>query len=301
MRHLLKLFIAILLFGVSLTFTVQAQETFSIKFQERKMGVVTRKAEKIQDRNGNYCAVIRVNAAHIKDYTFTGQYILTNETRYNEASNEATLFLSPDHKNNYITILCKSVNAPSERLDLGTLESLHVYDLTIRVNNDKSRTLVMPIVAVGGIMNYGVMLSFVKKAGPYFKFTYNFQSVEDAGDCKDDGSIVGSNNSAFFGSGTQQSRMSITAGLMYRFWQANVGDGGSTQGFYGYLGGGYGYANHYWETKDNQWLRNIDHSHDSFEAEVGLLYRHKAFAISAGAQTNSFGYVEGTAGIGLMF
>lgn len=301
MRHFVKLLLAVILFGVSMTMTCQAQETFNIKFQERKMGVVTKRADKIQDRNGEYCAVIRVNAAHISDYTFTGQYILSAETRYDEATNEATLFISPNHKNNFITILCKSVNAPSERLDIGSLESLHVYDLTIRVNNDKSRTLVMPMVNVGGIMNYGVMLAFAKKVGPYFKFTYNFQSVEEAGECNDDGKIDGTNNVAFFGSGTMQTRLSATAGLMYRFWQANVGDAGSTQGFYGYFGGGYGYANHYWETVDGQWLKNIDHSHASFEAEVGLLYRHKAFAISLGAQTNSFGYVEGTAGIGVMF
>lgn len=285
---------------------VSAQESLNMKFSQRFLkGVpqgVTSMKDKKQDRSGNYTAVIRVNAANIQDYLFESQYLLKNETRVDTARHEATLFMAADYPNVQLRVTLTTSSLPAETIELGKLESLMVYDLKIKLVRDKSRTLVMPVMGVGGTTGFGLMIAVAKTVGPYLKFSSNFGSVTEDSKCVDAGNLV-DNPSVwpYYTDVTEQSRLSVTAGALFRLWQANLPDGISTQAFYTYAGGGYGYANHYWQTTDGNWMLNTDHSHTGIELEVGVLYRYKAFSLLAGMQTNSFKYSEATIGVGVMF
>jgi hypothetical protein len=67
------------------------------------------------------------------------------------------------------------------------------------------------------------------------------------------------------------------------------------------LGAGYGYKKLAWETVDGAWAENSDKTNTGVEAELGLIFRAKNFALSAGVQSNSFSYMEATLGVGIMF
>lgn len=300
-KHLLLL----LVLTLGSTLATSAQESLTTKFEQRIVRGVpqgaTSSRDKKQDRNGDYAAIVRVNAANIQNYVFDSQYLLKAETRIDSERNEATLFFSPNHQRTSLRLTLKGSEAASISVDLGSLESLFIYDLAVKVNRDKSRTLVMPMVNVGGTMNYGIMLSVAKKMGPYLKFNYDFQGISDEGECTNAGNIVGSEEWPYYSGETTKSRMAITGGLLLRLWQGNLASGSDTQGLYTYVGGGYGYANYYWKTTDERWLRNADLSYQGVEVELGLLYRYKALALSAGFQCNSFKYGEASVGVGIMF
>lgn len=303
--NFIKYLLMLLILVIGSTVAGNAQDSLTTKFEQRVVrGVpqgVTSIRDKKQDRNRQYAAIVRVNAANIQNYVFEGQYLMKEETRIDSARNEATLFFSPNHQRTSLRITLKGSEAAPVSIDLGNLESLYIYDLTVKLNRDKGRTLVMPVVNVGGIMNYGIMLSVAKKMGPYLKFNYDLQSVSDDGECTNLGNVVGSDEWPYYNGETTKSRMAITGGLLLRLWQGNLAVGGNTQGLYTYVGGGYGYANYYWKTIDDRWLRNADRSYEGIEVELGLLYRYKALAISAGFQCNSFKYGEASVGLGIMF
>lgn len=260
---------------------------------------ITRQSEKKLDNNDNYCAQLIITAPEIMKYSFEATYKI-GEVDYDEAHNTAYLYLSPNHRRTNIKIYHPEF--ASMNIDLGSLQSLQVYEMTItpiRTHVDKTRTLVMANVSLGGIANYGIMLAVVKKHGFYAKAKYNFVNIDDSGSCTDKGTIAGTNNYEYFTGKTDKSRYAFTAGFIGRFWNGWVE--GSSQSIYGYAGLGYGAANYAWETVNDKWMINEDHSHEGLEAELGAIYRYKAFAVSAGIQTNSFQYTEFNFGIGLMF
>lgn len=304
MKHtnLFLCFIALILSAVT---SLHAQEVLDIKFELRVIrGVpqgVTSSRDKKQDRNGAYMAVIRVGAANIQDYTFDCQYLLKSDIRIDEKNNEATLFIASGHPTNLRVTNTRS-DAKPVTVELGALDPLYIYDLTIDLVRDKSRTLILPVLGLQGITDFGAMIAIVKKIGPYAKFTSNFVQVTEDGECTDEGNMVGAPNIwPYYNNETKKTRLSATLGVIYRLWQGNLSSSLSTQGLYVYAGGGYGYANCFWKTTDNRWLLNTDHSHTGFELECGALYRYKALAISAGVQTNSFKYSEAVVGLGIMF
>lgn len=296
MKHL-KLILTMLLLSIS--FASWAQDSLKVTFKERNNAAITNQNLKRRDRNGNMCALVQISAGNIRDYDFVSS-VRIDSVEYDEARNVANIFIVPNYQSTTITIVSKEF--PAYRIQTGPLQSLHVYDMNISVVRDfgdKTRTLMMPVFSAGGIMNYGIMLAFVKKVGPYFKFKYNFETVSSDLECDDTGALTaGGKGHPYFNGNTTQARMSYTGGLIVRFWQG--GKKGSN-GFYGFVGGGMGNADQYWQDIDENWIKNADHSHNSFEVEGGLIYRSRAFAIMIGAQTNEFKYLEGNIGIGVMF
>lgn len=277
---------------------VWAQDFLKQEFQERVGSATTNQHLKRRDRNGNMCAIIQISGADISKYEFAST-VMVDSVEYDVAHNRATMFLVANQKRTVLTIM--HPDFPNEKMELGALQSLHMYDLKLKVVHDKARTLVMPTVGIGAIPNYGVMLAFVKQVGPYFKFKSNFASVSDDGECTDAGNMPGTDKWPYYGTGITKSRMSFSGGVMYRFWQGNIGSTISTQSVYGYFGAGYGSANNYWETTDGKWLKNVDHSNASVIIETGVLYRYNAFAIMAGVETIGFKYTEFNIGLGVMF
>lgn len=275
-----------------------AQDSLMVKFKEREGAAITNKNLKKQDRGGNFCAVVQVSGKNIEQYKFTGTYVAKDSL--DEAHGIRTLFISPGHERTKVKI--HSEKYPVYTLEMDALQALQYYDLEIREiidQRDKARTLVMPELGIGRIMNYGVMLAFVKKIGPYFKFTYNFNSVSDVGKCTDKGNIAGTEKYPYLTGRSDYSRLAATAGVVVRAWQGNIDN--TTQAVYGYSGLGYGSANQYWQTTDGKWLLNDDHSHRGIAFDLGAIYRYKALAFSLGVQTTSFKYIEVNLGAGVMF
>lgn len=294
MRNLRFIFSII---GLFLSISCWAQDSLRVTFIERPNTAITNQQNKRRDRNGNLCAMVEVSARNIQNYRFSSS-VIVGDVEYDAANNAAKFFVVPDFQSTSISIL--SSDYPTQRIRTGALQGLHIYDMSISVVRDKMRTLLMPVVGVGGINNYGVMLAFVKKVGPYFKASSNFESTNPTTECNDDGKVSGNaNDYAFFSGQSKQHRMSFTAGAIIRLWQANLAS--DTQALYMFAGGGYGAANLLWETTDNEWLKNSDHSHQGIEVEGGVVYRFKALSLMAGVQTNSFAYSEASIGIGVMF
>ena len=92
-------------------------------------------------------------------------------------------------------------------------------------------------------------------------------------------------------SGTEKSRLSVTGGIVQRLWKP----------FYLYAGVGYGTRTLVWETVGGKWGKNKDHSLEGVEAEIGGILSAGPMVFSLGLQTNSFKYLEGNLGIGVIF
>ena len=71
--------------------------------------------------------------------------------------------------------------------------------------------------------------------------------------------------------------------------------------FYLYAGVGYGTRTLVWETVGGKWGKNKDHSLEGVEAEIGGILSAGPMVFSLGLQTNSFKYLEGNLGIGVIF
>ena len=275
-----------------------AQDSLKVTFQERNKAAITSQRLKRRDRNGNFCALVQFSAANIRNYDFVSS-VRIDTVEYDEALNLANVFIVPDYNNTTITIVNQEF--PAYRLETGALSSLHIYDAKISVvrdHGDKTRTLLMPVISVGGIMNYGIMVAFAKTIGPYFKFKYNFEATS-ASTSVDDNYKIDGGGTVFTSGKSKNARLSITGGVLFRLFQDNIKN--TTHAFYGYAGGGYGKADLLWEDIDQNWYTNKDHSHGSFEIEAGIIYRSNAFAIMAGVQTNEFSYMEANIGVGVMF
>lgn len=296
----LKFLIAFMMFNICVAGF--AQDSLKVTFKERSRAAITNQRLKRQDRNGNFCALVQVSAPNIRNYEFVST-VKIDSVEYDDKMNTANIFIVPNYQNSTLTIISKET--PSYRLNMGPLQSLHIYDLQIALVRDmgnKTRTLIMPVASAGGIMNFGLMFAFAKKVGPYFKVKYNFKNISSEHEINDAGAVDGGSQIAYLSGDKDFARLSITGGLLYRIAEKNVKGKSNSQAFYMYAGGGYGTADYYWkEAKSDNWFKNIDHSHDSFEAEVGFIYRVNAFSVMAGIQTNSFAYTEANIGIGVMF
>lgn len=66
-------------------------------------------------------------------------------------------------------------------------------------------------------------------------------------------------------------------------------------------GVGYGTRTLVWETVGGKWGKNKDHSLEGVEAEIGGILSAGPMVFSLGLQTNSFKYLEGNLGIGVIF
>lgn len=239
------------------------------------------------DLNEVPCAVIRVSVANAKDFTFEGNII--GDVIYHPG--EALVYMTKGSRN--VTIKSEKFGAMKYAFP-ERLEKQVVYRLKLKIilpEDQKTRTLVMPVVGLGEATSYGVMIGLVKKTGAYLKVKYNFQSLSNDYECDANGVVVGSNEPSWFTGENKTTRFALTAGVLQRLYKP----------LYLYAGAGYGTKILGWEMQGGEWAENVDESYKGIEAELGGIYRIKNIALSAGVQTNSFKYWEATLGVGIMF
>ena len=271
---------------------VHAQELKVSSFQRLDRDLLARTQERL-DLNDVPCAIVRISVANVKDYTFEGNII--GDVIYK--TGEALVYMTQGSRN--ITI--KSDAFGSLKYEFTQkLEKQVVYKLALKLetpDNMKTRTMVMPIAGIGSSISYGLMVGVVKKFGWYLKAKYDFKNQETITECTSSGTDLQGIPMWFTGE-TASSRLAVTTGAMYRL----------TNPLYIYLGAGSGYKKLAWEiaegesgTHSDKWAENKDGSATGVEADLGLVFRAKNFAITAGVQSNSFKYFEATLGIGIMF
>lgn len=240
------------------------------------------------DNNGTPCAIIRVSAANIAEYTFEGNII--GEIIYSYG--EALVYMTEGSKN--FTI--KSNLFGSLKYDFSEPLQKHVvYRLSLKLeqaNKNKRNTL---ILLEGGWhpsqTSYGAMIAIGQKNGAYIRFRSDFNSVSTDYECDNNG-ILADGTLPFYKEGSsQKARLSITAGYIRRF----------TTPIYTYIGIGYGKRILAWETLEGNYIMNKGHSAKGIASEIGIIGRFGNFAISAGCQNINFKYAELSLGIGYFF
>lgn len=242
------------------------------------------------DLNDVPCAIVRVSAKDIDAYTFEGNII--GDVIYQ--SGEALVYMTKGSR----TITIKSNRFGMMKFDFPEkLEKQVVYKLDLKLvlpEDQKRKTLVM---VEGGFhpshTSFGVMAGIVAKHGAYVRFRSDFGSVDTEWECDDTGALTsGPAGTPYYIEGSSaKSRFSITGGYLYRFIKP----------LYGYVGAGYGQRTLAWEAMDDKWVKNIDHSASGIAAELGLIGQFKGFALSLGAQTVNFKYMELSVGVGYFF
>lgn len=230
------------------------------------------------------CALMHIYAANIEDYTFEGK--LEGQTIYKNG--EAIVYLRPGTF--FLTIKNSKYGTVRHEFD-DVMESEKVYSINVSVYNDKIRTLVMPTIGIGKATNYGIMLGVVKQYGAYIKGKYNFKNVSTDLDCNENG-FTPEGHEIWFNGDKDKSRLSITAGALYRIQKKPL---------YLYGGLGYGYYTYAWQTSDNLWAKNTDASCKGLEIEAGVIGRWKNLVGSIGVETCQTKYWELNVGIGMMF
>lgn len=173
-------------------------------------------------------------------------------------------------------------------------------DLARMPKAQEAHILAMPVVGMGrSQLSGGLMLGWMKATGGYLKVKSSFTSAptDDGFECDEEGVLLASDQHALEGkrpwySGEKKkSRFAVTAGVLRKV----------ASPLYLFAGVGYGSRTLAWETVDGQWVKNNDFSFAGVEAELGALLHWGNLAFSLGVQTNSFKYVEGNLGVGVMF
>ena len=277
--------IILLILLLILCAVLNAQELKVKSFEKLERDLMARTNERL-DLNDVPCAIVRMSVAEAKSFTFEGNII-------------GDVIYRPGEAIVYMTARSRNVTIKSDKFGIlkyefpERLEKQTVYKLSMKLElseEQKRRTLVMPVFGLNKAFSYGVMVGLVKKYGPYIKAKYDFKSNSTSLTCTDDGYNQAGNEVWFTGQ-KKNTRMSITAGAMMRVILP----------LYVYAGTGYGYRTLAWETVDGKWAKSKEHSYNGLEFETGLVYRYTNYAISAGIQTNQFKYWEANIGIGIMF
>lgn len=268
---------------------LQAQELVpSFKMLERDLLARTQPR---MDLNDVPCAIVRVSASDIETYTFEGNII--GDVIYQ--SGEALVYMTQGSRN--ITIKSNKFGMLKYEFPTGKLQKQVVYKLDIKLilpEDQKRKTIVM---LEGGFhpsqTSFGVMAGIVAKHGAYVRFRSDFGSTSADLECDDTGALTsgGTGTPYYIEGSSAKSKLSITGGYLYRFMKP----------LYGYVGAGYGQRTLAWETVENEWVKNIDHSASGIAAEIGVIGQHKNFALSLGLQTINFKYMELGVGIGYIF
>lgn len=239
------------------------------------------------DGNEDACAVLRVSVSDASKYKFSGNII-------------GDIIYGPGEAIIYMAARSRTIRISSDKF--GThdyefperLQSKVSYRLTLKVilsEAQKTRTLVMPVMGIGKAPSYGIMLGIVKKWGAYAKVMHSFNSLSTDLTCDESGNIGGDSQKGWFTGEKENSRFSITGGVMYRV----------ALPVYFYLGAGYGYKKLGWETEGGKWAEVSNHSTKGLETEFGVICRIKNFALSAGVQNNQFKNWDAIAGAAFMF
>ena len=169
----------------------------------------------------------------------------------------------------------------------------YVQLLSTRKKPERPRVMVMPVMGFRtSQMSYGLMVAAMRRTGGYIKAKYSFSNTpSDDFECNDVGMSGEDGEVQWYTGKTEKSRLSVTGGVVQRLWKP----------FYLYAGVGYGTRTLVWETVGGKWGKNKDHSLEGVEAEIGGILSAGPMVFSLGLQTNSFKYLEGNLGIGVIF
>ena len=169
----------------------------------------------------------------------------------------------------------------------------YVQLLSTRKKPERPRVMVMPVMGFRtSQMSYGLMVAAMRRTGGYIKAKYSFSNTpSDDFECNDVGMSGEDGEVQWYTGKTEKSRLSVTGGIVQRLWKP----------FYLYAGVGYGTRTLVWETVGGKWGKNKDHSLEGVEAEIGGILSAGPMVVSLGLQTNSFKYLEGNLGIGVIF
>ena len=169
----------------------------------------------------------------------------------------------------------------------------YVQLLSTRKKPERPRVMVMPVMGFRtSQMSYGLMVAAMRRTGGYIKAKYSFRNTpSDDFECNDVGMSGEDGEVQWYTGKTEKSRLSVTGGIVQRLWKP----------FYLYAGVGYGTRTLVWETVGGKWGKNKDHSLEGVEAEIGGILSAGPMVFSLGLQTNSFKYLEGNLGIGVIF
>lgn len=169
----------------------------------------------------------------------------------------------------------------------------YVQLLSTRKKPERPRVMVMPVMGFRtSQMSYGLMVAAMRRTGGYIKAKYSFSNTpSDDFECNDVGMSGEDGEVQWYTGKTEKSRLSVTGGIVQRLWKP----------FYLYAGVGYGTRTLVWETVGGKWGKNKDHSLEGVEAEIGGILSAEPMVFSLGLQTNSFKYLEGNLGIGVIF
>ena len=169
----------------------------------------------------------------------------------------------------------------------------YVQLLSTRKKPERPRVMVMPVMGFRtSQMSYGLMVAAMRRTGGYIKAKYSFSNTpSDDFECNDVGMSGEDGEVQWYTGKTEKSRLSVTGGIVQRLWKP----------FYLYAGVGYGTRTLVWETVGGKWGKNKDHSREGVEAEIGGILSAGPMVFSLGLQTNSFKYLEGNLGIGVIF
>ena len=169
----------------------------------------------------------------------------------------------------------------------------YVQLLSTRKKPERPRVMVMPVMGFRtSQMSYGLMVAAMRRTGGYIKAKYSFSNTpSDDFECNDVGMSGEDGEVQWYTGKTEKSRLSVTGGIVQRLWKP----------FYLYAGGGHGTRTLVWETVGGKWGKNKDHSLEGVEAEIGGILSAGPMVFSLGLQTNSFKYLEGNLGIGVIF
>ena len=169
----------------------------------------------------------------------------------------------------------------------------YVQLLSTRKKPERPRVMVMPVMGFRtSQMSYGLMVAAMRRTGGYIKAKYSFSNTpSDDFECNDVGMSGEDGEVQWYTGKTEKSRLSVTGGIVQRLWKP----------FYLYAGVGYGTRTLVWETVGGEWGKNKDHSLEGVEAEIGGILSAGPMVFSLGLQTNSFKYLEGNLGNGIIF
>ena len=169
----------------------------------------------------------------------------------------------------------------------------YVQLLSTRKKPERPRVMVMPVMGFRtSQMSYGLMVAAMRRTGGYINAKYSFSNTpSDDFECNDVGMSGEDGEVQWYTGKTEKSRLSVTGGIVQRLWKP----------FYLYAGVGYGTRTLVWETVGGKWGKNKDHSLEGVEAEIGGILSAGPMVFSLGLQTNSFKYLEGNLGIGVIF
>ena len=169
----------------------------------------------------------------------------------------------------------------------------YVQLLSTRKKPERPRVMVMPVMGFRtSQMSYGLMVAAMRRTGGYIKAKYSFSNTpSDDFECNDVGMSGEDGEVQWYTGKTEKSRLSVTGGIVQRLWKP----------FYLSAGVGYGTRTLVWETVGGKWGKNKDHSLEGVEAEIGGILSAGPMVFSLGLQTNSFKYLEGNLGIGVIF